>query len=281
MNKFTKILSLFLALLMVVFSFTACQDLFGKDSDENDDKSETKELTPEERFEAANKTMENIQKFEVDLTFDSTTTVKYGAESESMRYVMSMNMKGDGTNPDNLLLSANGSLKMPDLGISVAMEMYMKDGYTYTKALEEKTKELSSQDINQEKDPITLAFEALDTAVYTENEDGSLTVKVTLSGKENKDAFIDMMMGGTSFTKEDIQLCKVNDVDVVFTIDKDNKFTEISFPVSISLDDDMGTDLSVSYTMSLSFISTSNDIELVFPDDLDTYVYTEDGGSII
>ena len=273
MKNITRIIALLLALMSIVCSFAAC----GNNEDEN---NEPVPLTNEERFRKMLFETEGASKVELSADFVISVLAVYGSQREKVTYEMDMEMEIDGTDPENELTHTVSYLTVTNqlgAGSTVKSESYGKDGYMYTFSMGQRVKERIPESDEDEENPITLALKAIDSAVYTENEDGSLTVKVKIEASKNEDAkkaFIALFDMG--MTDNQIRLCTIEDTELEFVIDKDNQLKSLKIPVSYSLIQTIpGSTSLYSTNVKYDFILTIDDINgnftINFPTDLDLY----------
>lgn len=271
MKNITKIIALLLTLISIVCSFAACG---------NNGNDEPVPLTNEERFRKMLIETDGVSKIELSADFKITVKTVYGSQRESINYEMDMEMQLDNTDPENELSHTVSYLTASDNSgnaATVKSEMYGKDGFMYTNTAGQKTKEYMPRDDDDEENPITLALKAIDSAVYIENEDGSLTVKVKIEASKNEDAkkaFIALFDMG--MTDNQIRLCTIKDTEIEFVIDKDNNLKSLSMPVEYSLIQNIPGSTSlystiVSYEFTLNVDSINESFTINFPSDLDTY----------
>lgn len=303
MKKLTKILSIILALSMMLLALASCD----------------KKLSPEERLDTAlaaidipDDTESSEQQTKADLEIDAKGTVQmYGITLEvpvSMNLAMDVS---DKANPEMAL-----ELAMTIMGESTTMKAYFKDGYTYSESDGIKTKSKNGDTSESEFDISDLKEiskkikdEIKSAAEYTENDDGTLTVKTVLKTEKLKEIFASYEIFGVSSAIGDIDE-KLSDIEITLTIDKENKITNVEsnltlnmnvglfeetteMKVSVSakiepsnvdmnitveaLSGTESTSIKIDLTMKMNPIG--DDFKVTFPDDLDSYVEVTDDES--
>lgn len=252
MKTTTKIISIVLSFVMVMLLCCSC----GK-------------ATPEERFQTAIDNAQALKKSDVDVTINATIT----SAGVTMDMPMTMSMKSDVTDENNPVIAMDMTISMT--GMQIAMNYYYKDGYAYTSVMGEKVKTAMSYDEMMEENStgveniFALEEDMLKSAEITENDDGTLSVKMNLDGTDYKDTILSMVdesiadvFGGGEIT--------LDDSVIEMTIGKDDNVEKISMTVVMKMTVE-GVETSVSYAMEFVYNEIGDDFEVELPADLDTY----------
>lgn len=276
MKNIKKTLSLLLCAVMVTLALCAC----GSTGTDASTQATTQAPIPPsnaQRIQAALSAIENDSAWELAAGMDITVMAVYGSQRDSVNYVLDMEIKLDNTDAENELSHVSTTLKVPATNVITTSEIYVKDGYTYTNAGGLKTKQKNDDTEATEEDPFTLVLKNLENAVFTEQEDGSLSAKVSIAADKNeeaKKAFIALFDMG--MTANQIRLSQIKAVEAEIVIDKENNLRSFSFPVEYSLIQNIPGSSSmystiVKYTFELEVKSTGTQISITFPSDLDSY----------
>lgn len=255
MKKSTKILSIVLSFVMVMLLCCSC----GK-------------ATPEERLQAAFDTANSAKKFDIDYTFGISVTV----EGETMEIPMTIGMQVDNTDEANPVMAMDMTMTM--LGMQIPMNYYYKDGYAYTSVMGQKVKTaMSYEDMMAEngtgvEDMLALTKEALDKAEITENEDGSLSVKMALNGADYKDALL-AIVGEDMFDTFGAEAFAFTDCSVEIAVGTDDNIEKMSMTIGMTMTIE-GVEATASCEAEVVYNAIGGDFTVELPTDLDTYTET-------
>lgn len=256
MRKITKILSLVLVFAMLTLALASCS------------------ATAEERVMAAMAKMAVAKKTDCTAIMETETTIA----GMSYSIPVTMAMKLDASNAESPMAQIETSVVNPLTGQATVTTMFYKDGYLYTNAGDYKTKvKVSFEDMvssntgldmqaifEEKKDAIDDSFE------ITENEDGSLTVKMTVTKSEfatDLEDFANEIAGSLG----EGQAVEISDTVFEFTIDKGNNITELKTAITVSILAGGQVISSNTTKFTNKYNAIGADFGITFPTDLDTY----------
>ncbi len=254
MKKITKILSLVLVFAMLTLAFASCG------------------TTAEDKVAAAMAKMASAKKT------DCTAIINVEMDMGGMKIEMPMNMvmKTDTTDATKPVVYAEVSMTL--MGETVKTTSFYKDGYLYTEASGQKVKMAMSYEEMMEGSDTGIdtakIFEAKkdsidESFVITENDDGSITVKMTVTKAEFASDLAD-------FSEElaeslgDNGGVEISDTVFEFTVDKDCNVSALKATMNIDMTI-QGQKVAVAYEMDFTYRPAGEDFEITLPTDLGSY----------
>lgn len=254
MKKFTRILSLVLVFAMLALTLSSCA------------------VTAKDRVAAAMFKMVTAKKSDCTATVNIKMNVG-GIKTEMPSTIV---IKSDKSNAQNPVVYMDMSMKV--FGQTSKTSMYYKDGYLYTNADGSKTKVQMSYE-NMMKDAsgvidITSIFNAKngaidDSFVITENEDGTISVKMTVT----KEDFASTLSGVTDALAGSLGeggKIEISDTVFEFTVDSGNNISAVKASMDMKMNIS-GQQTDVSYNMEFKYNPVGMDFYIPAPTDLDSY----------
>ncbi|MBQ9745347.1 MAG: hypothetical protein IJW21_00810 [Clostridia bacterium] len=254
MKKITKILSLVLVFSMIALVLASCG------------------TTPEQRVMAA------MAKMAAAKQSDSTATMKMKMDMGGMTVEVpaTMEMKSDETDPENPIVYT--SIKMNVMGQNMDTVSFYTNGYLYTESMGVKVKvkmsyeEMAAKIAEDGSFDFASIFEAKKDAIdesfaITENEDGTLTVKMTVT----KEQFNSELSEFTNSIAGEEGVVEISDTVFEFTVDENNNISALKAVMAITLTIE-GESATVSYDLDFKFNEVGEDFAITLPTDLDSYI---------
>ncbi|MDR2106311.1 MAG: hypothetical protein LBP24_02765 [Coriobacteriales bacterium] len=279
MKRIIVVLAASLMALVTALSLVACKIEQPQEPANNEapieQKTEKKDDAAFALWQTANQYSEEanalafFMDFEMDMRSESSPT----PIAISMSGPVSMINTSD---PNKLEMALD--LQMDMLGQELPMQAWYRDGYYYFDMLGMKAKQsMSGEEAIQQNNAELLSFteNAIKEQSITDTADGGKKLSFLLDGaKMTALARDSMSMGGQGDVDPSMLSIKMDDVEVTVTLDKDGKLAECTYTFSASIADaDAGETISMECTTSMNNI-TSEDVEIVFPDDLESYQET-------
>jgi len=165
------------------------------------------------------------------------------------------------------------TMNIETMGMSMPATSYYKDGYVYTKVMDQKTKMAMPFD-KFLKSSNAKSLEFPQNAVKksnVENISGGKRVSFTIDGKIMNDILMEMMADSlSSLPGAENLTIDFGDIDYIMTVDNDNmlKSAVTKFDATFNM---MGTDIKVIYDINMDIVSVNN-TTVTFPSDLDSYI---------
>jgi hypothetical protein len=254
MKKLTKILSLVLVFAMLALAFASCG------------------VTAEEKVAAAMAKMATAKK--TDCT--ASVTIKMDMGGVKVEMPMTMVMKTDLSDAANPIVYTEMSMTV--FGETTETTTFYKDGYFYTEAYGQKVKVAMSYEEMMEDNEMGIDTSEIfaskkdkvdESFVITENEDGTITVKMTVTKAEFASLLPDFSESMGSLIGEDGNV-EINDTVFEFKIDKDGNVTDLNTNMGLSMTVE-GVKATVDYDMDFTYNTVGEDFEITLPSDLDKY----------
>ena len=253
MKKITRILSLVLVFAMLALAFSSCT------------------VTAEDRVAAAMLKMITAKKSDCTANINIKMNVG-GIKTEMPSTVV---IKSDKSNAQSPVVYMEMSMKL--FGQTTKTSTYYKDGYLYTNADGSKTKVQMSYDEvmkNAADIDITAIFNAKDSKVdesfvITENEDGTISVKMTVTKEEFESKLADFSnaLEGSIGSVGNIEL---SDTVFEFTVDSGNNISTVKASMAMKMVVS-GQQTDVSYDMEFKYNPVGMNFYIPAPTDLDSY----------
>ena len=254
MKKIKRILSLVLVFAMLALALTSCT------------------VTAEDRVAAAMLKMAMAKKS--DCTANINVKMSVGGITTDMP--MTMVLKSDETNAQNPVVYMEMSMSI--FGQTAKTTMFYKDGYLYTDAYGSKTKvQMNYEDVMNDAAgaaDITSIFDMKkdaidDSFVITENDDGTLSVKMTITKEEfaGELASFTEQISSSVGNGSDLEM---SDTVFEFTIDKNNNVSTVKATLAMKMTIE-GQKTDISYVMDFKYNVVGADFVVPTPTDLSSY----------
>ena len=254
MKKITRILSLVLVFAMLALALSSCT------------------VTAQDRVAAAMLKMVTAKKSDCTANVNIQMNVG-GIKTEMPSTVV---IKSDKSNAQSPVVYMEMSMKV--FGQTTKTSTYYKDGYLYTSANGSKTKvQMSYEDMMKDASgviDITSIFNAKngaidDSFVITENEDGTISVKMTITKEEfaSKLANVTDSLAGSLGEVGSIEL---SDTVFEFTVDSTNTISTVKASMAMKMAVS-GKQTDISYNMEFKYNPVGMDFYIPAPTDLDSY----------
>jgi len=258
MKKTVRIISLLIVISMMLFAFASC----GK--------------TPaSERIETAMKKMSDSK------IVDSDTTMKMVMSMQGMTIEVPMTMKIKGDMRDEKAPALSVDMEMSIMGEKMEVGICYVDGIAYLNMMGSKIKtKASDSDLEEifgsaglDSDASTELFfdsEMISKAEITEEKDGSFTAKVTIDGKEYKDAIMEEIGSLIDSIGEEGDI-ELGETVVVIGVDKDDNVVSYSMKINLKMNiEGIATDATVD--MDMKFNAVGDDFKIGAPADAASYI---------
>lgn len=218
--------------------------------------------------EASKKTAE-LESLEAETTMNMTLS----AQGTDMEIPMTMDMKMDHINTEDMNLSINTTMEV--MGQTVEMNSYYTDGYYYMDSAGSKIK--YTMDLDELQDQV--ASSALQTTDLKEDDFKEISMEkkadqqlitYTISGDSMTD-MANSAFGALSdlFSGTDMEM-NIQDISGTMTTNKEGYATAYSMVMPFTMNV-QGQEMSVNMDMEVTYIEPGKEVSAELPDDLDSY----------
>lgn len=259
MKNITRVICLVLVIAMAALACVSCG------------------MTVEERVAEAITKLSAQKKLDIE----GTMTIKMDMGGMKIEMPVTLNSKTDMTDEANPAVYMLMSMSM--MGESMEVEMLYKDGWLYASAYGEKVKsEVTYDEMMEDSAAATPDFSALlaekkdaleEGVEITENEDGTLLVKMTFTKEEFGDELAKLI---GDFSEGVIGEGELSIGDTVFevAIDADNNITNIKTSMSVTVTVE-GQTVEAVYDIDFKYNAIGDDFAINVPADADEYETVE------